>query len=67
MYNFAIFKACAGIPVVPFLDLDGAGGGSLRNVDDAAVQVDLSSPPILFGSATFTTAFVSAFLMIVTL
>ena len=64
---FAIFKACAGIPVVPFLDLDGTGGGSLRNVDDGAAQVNLSSPPLLFGIATFTTAYVSAYLMIVTL
>ena len=48
----------AGIPVVPFFDLDGTGG-SLRNVDDEAAQVTLSSPPLLFGSANFTTAYVS--------
>ena len=61
-----IFKACAGLPVVPFLDLDGTGG-SLMNVDDGAAPIVLPTPPILFGSATFTTAYVSAYLMFVTL
>ena len=58
IFGGGIFKACAGIPVVPFFDLDGTGG-SLRNVDDEAAQVTLSSPPLLFGSANFTTAYVS--------
>ena len=46
----------AGVPVVPFFGF-GSSGGSLRNVDDDAARVDLS-PPLLFGSATFTTAYV---------
>ena len=62
-----IFKACAGIPVVPFLDLDGTDGGSLMSVDDGAAPVGLPTPPILFGSATFTTAYVSAYPMFVTI
>ena len=47
----------AGVPVVPFFGF-GSSGGSLRNVDDAAARVDLS-PPLPFGSATFTTAYVT--------
>ena len=45
---------------MPFFGF-GSSGGSLRNVDDGASRVDLPSPPLLFGSSTFTTAFVSVF------
>ena len=46
-----------GIPVIPFINF-GSSGGSLRFVDDGAARVDLPAP-LRFGSAAFTTAFVS--------
>ena len=59
--NFFIIIATVnniGIPVIPFFDF-GSSGGSLNNIDDGAAHVDLPSPSLQFGSATFTTAFVS--------
>ena len=59
--NFFIIIATVnniGIPVIPFFDF-GSSGGSLTNVDDGAAHADLPSPSLQFGSATFTTAFVS--------
>ena len=46
------------MPVVPFIDF-GSSDGTLRNVDDGGRYVNLPSPPLRFGSATFTSAFVS--------
>ena len=46
------------MPVVPFVDF-GSSDGTLRNVDDGGIDVNLPSPPLQFGSATFTSAFVS--------
>ena len=48
-----------GMPVVLFIDFGSSDGLTLRNVDDGGVHVNLPSPPLLFGSATFTSAFVS--------
>ena len=47
-----------GEPFVPFVNF-GSSGGSLRFVLDGSRRVDLPSPPLVFGSSTFTTAFVS--------
>ena len=47
-----------GMPVVPFVGF-GSSDGKLRNVDDDVNEVTLPSPPLQFGSATFTSAFVS--------
>ena len=47
-----------GMPVVPFVDF-GSSDGTLRFVDDGGISVNLPSPPLQFGSATFTSAFVS--------
>ena len=47
-----------GMPVVPFVDLSSSDG-TLRNVDDGGIDVNLPLPPLRFGSATFTSAFVS--------
>ena len=58
------FHTCtAEVPVVPFIGF-GSSAGSLRNVLDGAARVDLPSPLLLFGSSTFTTAFVSVFIMV---
>ena len=46
------------MPVVPFVDF-GSSDGTLRNVDDGGIDVNLPSPPLQLGSATFTSAFVS--------
>ena len=43
------------MPVVPFVGF-GSSDGILRN---HAQSVNLPSPPLQFGSATFTSAFVS--------
>ena len=47
-----------GIPVVPFIDF-GSSDETLRNVYVGRISVNLPSPPLQFGSATFTSAFVS--------
>ena len=46
------------MPVVPFVGF-GSSDGTLRNVLDGGKGVNLPSPPLWFGSATFTSAFVS--------
>ena len=46
------------MPVVPFVDF-GSSDVTLTNVLDDGIEVNLSSPPLRFGSATFTSAFVS--------
>ena len=47
-----------GMPVVPFVDF-GSSNETLRNVLVGRISVNLPSPPLRFGSATFTSAFVS--------
>ena len=48
------------MPVVPFVGFGSSGSdGTLRNVDDGGIVVNLPSPPLRVGSATFTSAFVS--------
>ena len=47
-----------GMPVVQFVGF-GSSDGTLKNVDDGGIYVNLPSPPLRFGSATFTSAFVS--------
>ena len=47
-----------GEPFVPFVNF-GSSGGSLRFVLDGSRRVVLPSPPLVFGSSTFTNAFVS--------
>ena len=47
-----------GTPVVPFIDF-GSSDETLRNVYVGRISVNLPSPPLRFGSATFTSAFVS--------
>ena len=48
------------MPVVPFVDF-GSSDGTIRNVNDinGGIEFNLPSPPLQFGSATFTSAFVS--------
>ena len=46
------------MPVVPFIDF-GSSNGTLKNVDDDGIGVNLPSPPLRFGLANFTSAFVS--------
>ena len=49
------------MPVVPFIDF-GSDNETLRNVyRGSGVSVNLPSPPLWFGSATFQSAFVSEF------
>ena len=46
------------MPVFPIIGF-GSSDGALRNVDYGGIHVNLPSPPLRFGSATFTSAFVS--------
>ena len=46
------------MPVIPFVGF-GSSDGKLSNVFYGGIDVALPSPPLRFGSATFTSAFVS--------
>ena len=47
--------------VVPFVNF-GSSGETIRKFHDNLMLVDLPSPPLLFGSNTFTTAIVSNYM-----